>query len=83
MPLLEDVDEYMEREVYPYVSEARYTFDEDLTKKKPVIKTGAEIPFTRYFYKYEQPEDPAAVLAEVLALDEQARAGLAALRADD
>ena len=82
VPLLEDVDEYMEREVYPYVSEARYTFDEDLTKKKPVIKTGAEVPFTRYFYKYEQPEDPAAVLAEVLALDEQARTGLAALRAD-
>ena len=28
---------------------------EDLGKKKPVIKTGAEIPFTRYFYKYQQP----------------------------
>ena len=26
-----------------------------MTKKNPVIRTGAEIPFTRYFYKYEQP----------------------------
>ena len=24
--------------------------------KKPVIKTGAEIPFTRYFYKYQKPQ---------------------------
>ena len=28
----------------------------NIHKKKPVIKTGAEIPFTRYFYKYQQPE---------------------------
>ena len=26
-----------------------------MSKKKPIIKTGAEIPFTRYFYKYQQP----------------------------
>ena len=50
MPLLtapdqkEAVDEYL----------AAF-FEEDLGKKKPVIKTGAEIPFTRYFYKYQQP----------------------------
>jgi type I restriction enzyme M protein len=80
VPMLEDAEEYMSREVYPYVPDAHVTFDEDTSKKKPVIKTGAEIPFTRYFYKYEQPEDPADVLAEVIALDEQAHAGLAALR---
>ena len=28
-----------------------------------MIKTGAEIPFTRYFYKYQQPE-ASEVLAE-------------------
>jgi type I restriction enzyme M protein len=55
------------------------TFDEDLAKKNPVIKTGAEIPFTRYFYKYQTPEEPEDVLAEVLALDAQADAGLKAL----
>ena len=36
--------------------DAKAFFDEDLSKKKPIIKTGAEIPFTRYFYKYQQPE---------------------------
>ncbi|MBR3226031.1 MAG: hypothetical protein IKF78_11990 [Atopobiaceae bacterium] len=79
VPMLVDVDEYMEREVHPYVKDAHVTFDEDLTKKKPVIKTGAEIPFTRYFYKYQEPEEPEDVLAEVLALDAQADAGLKAL----
>ena len=34
---------------------AKAFFEEDLGKKKPVIKTGAEIPFTRYFYKYTHP----------------------------
>mgnify|MGYP000296738639 FL=1 len=33
----------------------RQFFEEDMGKKKPIIKTGAEIPFTRYFYKYQQP----------------------------
>lgn len=79
VPMLADVDEYMEREVHPYVKDAHVTFDEDLTKKRPVIKTGAEIPFTRYFYKYQVPEEPEDVLAEVLALDARADAGLKSL----
>jgi type I restriction enzyme M protein len=79
VPLLANVDEYMEREVYPYVPDAHVTFDEDLAKKNPVIKTGAEIPFTRYFYKYQVPEEPEDVLAEVLALDAKADAGLKSL----
>ena len=37
VPMLENVDEYMEREVYPYVPDAHVTFDENLTAKKPVI----------------------------------------------
>lgn len=51
----EDIDTYMEREVLPHVPDAVAFFEEDLGKKKPVIKTGAEIPFTRYFYKYQAP----------------------------
>ncbi len=79
VPLLVDVDEYMEREVYPYVPDAHVTFDENLAAKKPVIKTGAEIPFTRYFYKYQKPENPEDVLAEVLDLGRRATAALSAL----
>lgn len=51
----EDIDAYMMREVLPHVPDAVAFFEENLGAKKPVIKTGAEIPFTRYFYKYEKP----------------------------
>lgn len=51
----EDIDTYMAREVLPHVPDAVAFFEGNLGAKKPVIKTGAEIPFTRYFYKYQQP----------------------------
>lgn len=51
----ENIDDYMVREVWPHIPDAKAFFEEDLGKKKPVIKTGAEIPFTRYFYKYQEP----------------------------
>ena len=53
----EDIDTYMKREVLPHIPDAKAFFEEDLSKKKPVIKTGAEIPFTRYFYKYQKPTE--------------------------
>lgn len=52
----EDIDSYMQREVLPHVPDAVAFFEENLGTKKPVIKTGAEIPFTRFFYQYQQPE---------------------------
>ena len=52
----EDIETYMAREVLPHVPDAQWFWEEDVGAKKPVIKTGAEIPFTRYFYKYQQPE---------------------------
>lgn len=51
----EDIDTYMAREVLPHIPDAKASFEENLGAKKPIIKTGAEIPFTRYFYKYQQP----------------------------
>ena len=59
----EDIDEYMRREVLPHVPDAKAFFEEKLGAKTPVIKTGAEIPFTRYFYKYQQPT-PSEELAQ-------------------
>ena len=50
----ESIEDYMEREVLPYVPDAVAFFEENLDLKKPVIKTGAEIPFTRNFYKYQK-----------------------------
>lgn len=51
----ETIDEYMAREVLPHVPDAVAFFEENLGAKKPVIKTGAEIPFTKCFYKYQPP----------------------------
>ena len=51
----DNIEDYMAREVLPHVPDAQWFWEEDMTKKNPVIKTGAEIPFTRYFYKYQQP----------------------------
>lgn len=51
----ESIETYMEREVLPHIPDAEAFFEEKLNTKKPVIKTGAEIPFTRYFYKYNSP----------------------------
>ncbi|WP_368410164.1 class I SAM-dependent DNA methyltransferase [Clostridium sp.] len=44
VPLKENIQEYMAREVIPHVNDAW------IDKKK--TKIGYEIPFTRYFYKY-------------------------------
>lgn len=52
--LQEAIGDYMSREVWPHIPDAEAFFEEDLSKKKPVIKTGAEIPFTRFFYKYQE-----------------------------
>ncbi len=55
VPLTKDIDSYFEREVKPYNPEAWI--------EKSKTKVGYEIPFTRYFYKYEAPEK-AEVIAE-------------------
>lgn len=55
VPWAVNIDDYMAKEVLPHVPDAVAFFEEDLGKKNPSIKTGAEIPFTRYFYKYQAP----------------------------
>lgn len=66
----DSIDEYMAREVLPHVPDAKWFFEEDLTKKKPVIKTGAEIPFTRYFYKYQAPTPSDELAKKFVSLEE-------------
>lgn len=55
VPFEESIDTYMAHEVLPHIPDAKAFFEENLGAKKPIIKTGAEILFTRYFYKYQQP----------------------------
>lgn len=66
----EDIDDYMAREVLPHIPDAKAFFEEDLGKKKPVIKTGAEIPFTRYFYKYQEPTPSEELKAKFIKLEQ-------------
>lgn len=64
-----DIEEYMAKEVLPHVPDAKWFFEEDLGKKNPVIKTGAEIPFTRYFYKYQKPKTSEELEKRFIELD--------------
>lgn len=68
----EDIDDYMMREVHPHVPDAVAFFEENITAKKPVIKTGAEIPFTRYFYKYKKPLSTEELETRFKELEESA-----------
>ena len=65
----ETIEDYMQREVLPHIPDAQWFFEEDMSKKKPVIKTGAEIPFTRYFYKYQKPTDSKELKEQFIELE--------------
>lgn len=65
----ENIEDYMKREVLPHIPDAKSFFEEDVTLKNPKIKTGAEIPFTRYFYKYEAPRPSEELAQEFLELE--------------
>lgn len=76
----EDIDTYMAREVLPHVPDAKAffegksetaTWDEDNGEK--IIKIGAEIPFTRYFYEYKEPTPSEELLAKFQELEKQVR----------
>ena len=67
--LEEHIDDYMAREVLPHIPDAVAFFEENLGAKKPVVKTGAEIPFTRYFYKYQQPTASEELEAQFMELE--------------
>lgn len=75
----ESIEEYMAREVLPHVPDAQWFFEEDLSKKKPVIKTGAEIPFTRYFYKYQKPKPSEELEKTFLELEKSVSERIARL----
>lgn len=68
VPLTEDIDEYFKREVLPYAPDA--WIDEKKTK------IGYEIPFTRYFYKYEKPKPSEEIMKEILELEKELEGSL-------
>lgn len=63
IPLNDDVDAYFAKNVLPYNKNAFMDRSKD--------KIGYEVPFTRLFYKFEQPESSDAIFAEIKALGEE------------
>jgi len=63
VPLKEDIDAYMTREVLPHVPNA--WADESQTK------IGYEIPFTRHFYEYTPPRPLEAIESDIRALESE------------
>lgn len=61
VPLKEDVDDYMKREVLPHVPDA--WVDHDKTK------TGYEINFNRYFYRYVPPRPLVEIEADLRTIE--------------
>ena len=69
VPLKEDIKEYFKREVLPFAPDAW------IDEKKS--KVGYEIPFTRYFYKYQAPKPSKEIMAEILELEKELEGSLA------
>lgn len=65
----ESIEDYMAHEVLPHIPDAQWFFEENLGAKKPIVKTGAEIPFTRYFYKYQQTVPSEELEAKFMELE--------------
>jgi type I restriction enzyme M protein len=66
VPLHEDVEEYLSREVLPHVPDA--WIDHDKTR------VGYEIPFTRHFYVYKPPRPLNEIDAELKELEAEIQA---------
>ena len=70
VPITMDIQTYMEKEVLPFIPDAKAFFEEKLNTKKPIIKTGAEIPFSRMFYKYQRPKSSEEIAKEIIDNEE-------------
>ena len=68
VPLTENIQDYFKREVLPFAEDAW------IDEKKS--KVGYEIPFTRYFYKYQAPQPSAEIMAEILELEKELEGSL-------
>lgn len=79
VPFKEDIESYMKREVLPHIPDAKAFFEENLSAKKPVIKNGAEIPFTRYFYKYQKPDSSEVLKQQFIELEKSVQSRISAL----
>lgn len=75
VPLEEDIDQYFEREVQPYNPQAW------IDKEK--IQVGYEIPFTRYFYKFQEPQASEEIAVKIMDLEKDIAGSLKELFTQD
>ncbi|SHL55025.1 type I restriction-modification system subunit M [Bradyrhizobium lablabi] len=73
VPLSEEVDTYLRREVLPHAPDA--WIDEERTK------TGYEIPFNRYFYVFEPPRSLTEIDADLARVTDRIKAMIEGLAA--
>ena len=69
VPFKEDIEAYMQKNVYPYAPEAKVDMK--------ASKIGYEIPFTREFYKYVAPRKSDDIFAHLQELEQQESALMA------
>ncbi len=69
VPFKEDIEAYMQKNVYPYAPEAKVDMK--------ASKIGYEIPFTREFYKYVAPRKSEEIFAHLQELEKQETALMA------
>jgi len=69
VPLNEELSNYVEREVRPFVSDAWVDESYVDARDKQVGRVGYEINFNRYFYKYAAPRPLEEIDAELKALE--------------
>ena len=62
--------------------DAQWFWEENLGAKKPVIKIGAEIPFTRYFYQDKKPQPSEELAAKFMELEMSVSEGIEKLFGD-
>lgn len=65
IPLTEDINAYMKREVLPHVPDAWVNVDVKDDKDGQPGKVGYEINFNRYFYVYKAPRAPHVIADEI------------------
>ncbi len=61
VPMKESIAEYFKREVLPFAPDAWYD--------KMKMKVGYEIPFNKFFYRYEKLRDLEMISADILQLE--------------
>ncbi len=71
VPLNEDINEYFERELKPFVPDARINTDVKDPKDGNIGKVGYEIPFTKHFYKYVPPRPLEEIDADLKKLGKE------------